>query len=88
MNLPFAELNRCDDRITQDHENSEPIRNSSLDYAVIPPLRKVMTQNDDDNLMRLRGSETPRSATHLAEIHEDLDGPEADELSFKESKYL
>lgn len=43
MNLPFAELNRCDDKMTQDHENSEPIRNSSLDYAVIPPLRKVMT---------------------------------------------
>lgn len=87
MNLPFAELNRCDDKMTHDHENSEPIRNSSLDYAVIPPLRKVMTQmHDDDNVMCMRGPETPRSATQLEAIHEeDL---ESNEHSIKESKYL
>lgn len=88
MNLPFAELNRCDDRMTHDHENSEPIRNTSLDNAVIPPLRKVMTEMHDDNLMRLRGAETPRSATQLAAISEELENPAADEACFKESKYL
>jgi hypothetical protein len=85
MNLPFEELNRCDDRMTHDHENSEPIRNSSIDSAMIPPLRKVMTSVYDDNAMRLRDAETPRSATHLAAIQEELECPAAEELS---SKYL
>lgn len=38
--------------------------------------------------MRLRGAETPRSATQLAAVHEEIDAREDEELSFKESKYL